>query len=93
MWEIIFEIIEETADSHCPYKNIKFKESTPQWVTKDILLEVNHKDHLFSRAKREDTEESWKRYREKKNEVKKLLATARENLVKNKLDELVGNPR
>ena len=71
MWEIIFEIIRENADLHCPYKNMKFRDDSPQWVTKDILSEMTHKEHLFIKAKREDTLESWELYREKRNEVKK----------------------
>ena len=93
LWEIIFEIIKETANHHCPYRNIKIKDDTPQWINKEILSEINHKNYLYNKAKKLETPESWKLFQQKKNEVKNLLSTAKENFVKNKLDELEGNPR
>ena len=51
MWEIMLEIIRECADSHCPVKDMKIRDDTPQWLTRDILSEINHKDHLFKKAK------------------------------------------
>ena len=93
MWEIILEIIQERADAQCPLKNMKIRDDTPQWITKDILSEINLKDHLFRRAKKLRTPESWNLFKVKKNEVKKLLDVAKENYVNHKLDELEGNPR
>ena len=93
MWEIMLEIIQERADALCPLKKMKFRDDTPQWITKDILSELNHKDNLYKKAKNIGTAESWNLFTKKKNEVKKLLDEAKENFVKNKLDELEGNPR
>ena len=93
MLEVIFEIINEIADKHCPFKNMKIREDTPQWLKKEILSEINHKDSLYRRAKKTKDDTDWQNLQQKKNEVKKLLATAKENFVKNKLEELEGNPR
>ena len=88
MWEVMLEIIQERADALFPLKKMKIRDDTPQWITKDILSEINHKDNLYK-----GTPESWNLFKRKKNEVKKLLDVAKENYVKNKLDELEGNPR
>ena len=93
MWEIMLEVIQDCADHHCPIKNMKVRDDTPYWLTRDILSELDHKEYLFKRAKAQNTTESWDLFRAKKNEVKKLLNTAKENYVKNKLDELESNPR
>ena len=93
MWEVIFETIQEVADKHCPFRNMNIREDTPQWLTKEIISEINHKDFLYRKAKKSKNDEDWEIFRQKKNEVKKLLATAKENFIKNKLDELEGNPR
>ena len=93
MWDMVLEIITETANSHCPFTNMKLREDTPEWINKDMISEINLKDSLQNRAKRLDTPESWETFRKKKNEVKKLLSTAKENYVKGKLNELEGNPR
>ena len=50
MWEVMLEIICETADFHAPFKDMKIREDTPQWITKDLLSEINHKDFLFNKA-------------------------------------------
>ena len=93
MWEIMLEIITEKADSHCPFKDMKIREDTPQCITQEILSEINHKDYLYTRAKKLNTTQDWNLFKKKKNEVKRLLNNAKENYVKNKLDELEGNPR
>ena len=93
MWEIMLAIIRECADSHCPVKDMKVRNDTPKWLTQDILSEINHKDHLFKKAKKSESIEDWNQFKEKKNEVKNLLTSAKENFVKNKLEELEGDPR
>ena len=92
MWDVILETIQEVANKHCPFRNMTIREDTPHWLTKEIFSEINHKDFLYRKAKKTKNEEDWENFRQKKNEVKKLLATAKENFVKNKLDELEGNP-
>ena len=51
MWEIMLEIILDKANILCPFKDMKIREDTPQWITKEILSEINHKDYLYSKAK------------------------------------------
>ena len=89
----MIEIITESADFHCPMRKMKFRENSPEWITKDMISEISLKDHLYKIAKNLDTPEAWKTFQNKKNEVKKLLATAKENYIHNKLEELEPNPR
>ena len=93
MWDIVFQIISEAADLHAPKKDMKIREDTPQWITRDLISEINQKDFLFNKAKKFPTEENWKAFRLKKNEVKKLLSSAKEEYVKERLDEHEANPR
>ena len=82
MWEVLLEIIQERADALCPLKKMKIRDDTPQWITKDILSEINHKDNLYKKAKNLGTPESWNLFKRKKNEVKKLLDVAKETMLK-----------
>ena len=93
MWDIMYDITKENADDQCPFKNMNFHEDTPDWITKEILSEINLKDYLYKKAKKTNSATDWDLFRDKKNEVKKILATAKENYVKNKLNELESNPR
>ena len=93
MWDVMEEIILDKVNEHCPYKTVKIKEDTPQWITREILSELRHKDYLYNKAIKSKTDGDWEIFKQKKNEVKKLLATAKENFIKEKLDEHEGNPR
>ena len=93
MWDVMLEIITEVSDFHAPLKDMKVREDTPPWITKDLISEVNQKDFLFKKAKKLPSEANWETFRRKKNEVKRLLATAKEEFVKNKLEEHEANPR
>ena len=93
MWDTIFEIVKENADNQCPSKNMNFREDSPEWITKEILSEINLKDYLYKKAKKTNSPDDWDVFKNKKNKVKRLLASAKENFVKYKLVELKGNPR
>ena len=93
MWEIMKTIIEEAANDQCPLKEIKINEDTPNWLNRELLGEINHKDYLYRKAKKTDNIDDWNLFKKKKNEIKKLLSTAKDNFVRAKLDELEGNPR
>ena len=82
MWDNIFEIINVTADEQCPVKNMYFREDTPDWITKELLSEISLKDYLYRKAKRTKSDADWALFKNKKNEVKKLLASAKENYIK-----------
>ena len=58
MWNIILEIICETSHFHAPTKDMKIRDDTPQWITKDLISEINQKDFLFNKAKKFPIEEN-----------------------------------
>ena len=93
MWEKILKIIQDASDLHAPLKDMKIREDTPQWITKDLISEVNQKDFLFNKARKLPSETNWEMFKQKKNEVKKLLSSAKEEFVKEKLEEHESNPR
>ena len=68
MWNIIKEVILEKVNEHCPYRNVKIKDDTPQWMTREILSELRHKDYLYNKAKKSKTERDWKIFKQKKKE-------------------------
>ena len=53
------EIIRENADEQCPFKNIRFREDTPDWITKEIISEINYKDYLYRKAKKTNSAADW----------------------------------
>ena len=93
MWDIMLEIILEVADGQAPWRDMKIREDTPLWVTKELISEINHKDFPYKKAQKFPTAENLEKFKQKKNEVKKLLSSAKEEYIKNKLEECEGNPR
>ena len=93
LWDIALGIILEGVDTHCPNKKMKFRDDSPPWITKDMVAEITHKDYLYTKAKLSDSPNDWNTFRQKKNEIKKLLQSAKEEFIKDKLDNLKDNPR
>ena len=93
LWDIVLKIIVDVANDHCPMKEMKFRDDSPEWITKDMVQEIFYKDYLYKKAKHSKDENDWNLFHKKKNEVKKLLANAKEEFLKNKLDEHGNNPR
>ena len=54
-------------------QEVMFRDDSPEWITRDIVHEIPHKDHLYKLAKRTDAKLDWENFHEQKNEVKKLL--------------------
>ena len=55
--------------------------------------DISMKEDTPTWRKKTGKQEDWVTFTKKKNEVKKQLATVKENYIKGKLDELDGNPR
>ena len=80
MWDTIYEIIKENADNQYPFKNMKFREDSPEWITKEIHSEINLKDYLYKKAKKTSSPTDWDIFKNKKNEVKRLPDKSRRTL-------------
>ena len=93
LWQIFLTIITEVADIHCPFKRMKFRDDSPEWITREMVQEISHKDYLYKRAKHSHDPNDWDLFHKKKNEVKKLLSSAKEEFIKDKLEEYGNNPR
>ena len=59
----------------------------------EMVSEIRFKDYLYNKAKESKSKEDWEILKQKKNKVKKPLAPAKENFLKEKLDKHEGNPR
>ena len=93
LWDIMLQVLHAVADVHCPLKQMKFRDDSPEWITRDMVYEISHKDYLYKLAKRTDAIIDWENFHRKKNEVKNLLRNAKEDFIKGKLEEYGNNPR
>ena len=58
-----------------------------------MVQEIAYKDYLYRKAKLSHSPEDWDLFHEKKNEIKKSLGNAKEDFIRNKLEEHRNNPR
>ena len=92
-WEIFEKIVEKHADIHCPTKKIRIRSNNPKWFSKELAEEIYHRDRLYKAAKKSKNKDDWEIYKRKKNEVKRLLNQAREEFVKEKLNQDKNDPK
>ena len=59
LWECMEDIITEVVNFYCPYKKMKFRDDSPEWITKEIIAELAHKDYLYVQAKKTNSLENW----------------------------------
>ena len=43
LWDIMINIINTAADKLCPMVNLRVRDDTPGWYTKEIIKQVNFK--------------------------------------------------
>ena len=92
-WEIFEDVIKRNADKHCPVKSIRVRSDSPTWFTKELVEEIYHRDRLYIQAKYSKKQEDWELFKAKKNQIKKLLNQAREEYVKEKLEQDKNDPK
>ena len=86
-------IILECADYHCPTRQMKIRENSPSWLSKEIIEELYYKDDLYKVAYRSGKTEDWALFRNQNKRVKKLILEAKEEYTKDILAQNEGNPR
>ena len=82
-----------STDIHCPPKCMKIKESSPSWMSTEIIEELYLKDDLYKDATFSSIELDWVNFHIQNKRVKKLMLEAKEEYTKEPLEPSEGNPR
>ena len=93
LWSYILHIITEIADIHCPIRKMKISNENPHWMSKEIIEIIHHKDNMYKRAKATEAEVDWLAYKVIKKDVKILILNAKEEYIKEQLEQHKNNPR
>ena len=62
-----FKLCIAIANMHSPYVNMYVNESCPYWYSKDLIEEMNYKNHLYRKAKATRSELDWAAFQAQKN--------------------------
>ena len=93
MWLYMLHIITEIADFHCPIRKMKISNDNPHWMSKEMIERIKKKDELYKIAKQTGAEEDWKIYRVSKKGVKFIVLYAKEEYIKDQLEQSKNTPR
>ena len=93
LWDIMKDIILKCADNHCPMKRMKIRDDSPTWFSSEHIEELYYKDDLYNLANIYSTQENWEHFRSQNNRVKRLILEAKEEYIKDLLEQNNGNPR
>ena len=86
-WDIMHEIIKDSADLCCPMKKIRLRNCTPAWFTKEVIELINTKKEIMTRILKTNTEEDHRLLSEQKRLVRNSLRLARQETIVTSLEE------
>ena len=93
IWNIMFQIILDAADTICPMVNMKIVNGNPEWFSHEILEEIFFKDELFKVFKLTNDPADWEKFKQQNKFVKNLIKSGKETYIKEQLELNSGNPK
>ena len=93
LWDYMLKVITETADIHCPVKQMKVRDDSPHWMGREIIEELHYKDFLYKKAKISGERVDWVAFRVQNTNVKKMIESVKEDYIKDQLDQNENNPK
>ena len=72
---------------------MRLREDSPSWINREIIEEMYQKDDLYKAAVASGKEEDWKFFRVQNKRVKKIILEAKEEYIKELLEDTKDNPR
>ena len=72
---------------------MKICDNSPSWLGREIVEELYYKDDLYKFAMSTGKEIDWEYFRTQNKRVKSLILEAKEEYVKDHLEQNEGNPR
>lgn len=90
-WDILYNVILQFANLHCPYKMFTSKKVKPPWLTDEILEFLKQRDQLYKEIKSTDDNDGWANLHTLRNKCTHLIAKAKQNFILMKLEEHSGD--
>ena len=72
-WQYLYN---EILQHHLPLRNVKIRATSLPWINTSIRKEMNKRYKLLKKAIKSGDSETWRLYKQKRYEVKKLLKSA-----------------
>lgn len=76
-WLLLYGVILEFANKHCPFRQFTSKRELPEWLTNEILEFLKERDHKYKVAKRSADPHDWSVLKKLRNKCNCLIANAK----------------
>ena len=87
IYEKFVDKLSETIDDVAPLREIRTKNSTPDWFDGEIMDEIMNRDKLYRIFKSSKLEGDGLRYRSSRNKVQALINSKKQSFITNSLNE------
>ena len=84
-------VILDAAAKTIPTKTVPIRHRNKLWVTADLKRQIRKRDRLFKRAKKQQTEYDWKRWREQRNLTTNLTKQLKKRYIETQVTTLLTN--
>ena len=92
-WELMESFLTKFLDSNCPIKTFRSKDSTPAWISHDIIILSKDRDAAWTKAKQTNNNEDWALARRLRNWANNSVKAAKADYLKGELAENRNNPK
>ena len=92
-WENLYNNILATLDEQIPVKTFIFPKSKPEWLAAELVEYIKDRDSLLKRARRTKHPDDKKAANKARNRTNRLVKNAKNNFIKEKLNDYVGDER
>ena len=93
LWIQFKNIFNYVSDLHAPVKTRKVRSTYAPWLTTEIRCEMNKRDHLKKRTVKSNSKRLHRDYQLKRNEVNKLIKSAKLRYCKDHVELNKQNPK
>mgnify|MGYP002803522946 FL=1 len=93
LWIQFKNIFNYVSDIHARIKTRKVRSTYAPWLTTEIRCEMNKRDHLKKRAVKSNSKRLHRDYQLKRNEVNKLIKSAKRGYCKDHIELNKHNPK
>ena len=92
-WDHFKSLLLSVIDKHAPITQKKVRGKDAPWMNKDIKSKIRERDYLLKQARRTGTELVWSNYKRMRNEVTKLIRSAKANHCRDSFRNHIDNPK
>ena len=92
-WNILYTHVVKTLDDQIPVRTFTFPKSKPEWLVGELIEYMKDRDSLLKIARRTKLAADKKEANRARNKVNKLVKNAKNNFVKEKLNDYLNNPK